>query len=558
LKLILKNGVVYDPANGINGEKMDICIKDGKIVEKVRFAKEIDLKGRLVMPAGFDIHSHIAGGKVNVGRLFRPEDSLRRLVAKRGILRSGSGCSVPTVHLTGYDYALMGYTTAIEPAVPPLMARHTHHELNEIPIIDKACFPLFDGNWFVMKFISEEKLEELKAYVAWLLWATKGYAVKITNPGGTEAWGWRKNVHDIDEEVPFFGVTPKEIITNLVDVCNELKLPHSVHLHCNMLGEPGNYEITIKTLKLVRGRDFEGRQSLHVTHLQFHCYGGEDWKTFESKADEVAKEVNANDNVTIDTGNVIFGDTTTMTADAPMEFDLYKLTGLKWANKDVELETAPGVTPYIYSPKVLVNAVQWAIGIELALLIRPEKVILTTDHPNGGVFTNYPKVIAWLMSRRAREEMLARVHKSTERRTVLPTIDRELDFYEIAMMTRSNPAKSAGFPNKGHLGVGADADVAVYDIKPNEVDPSRNPELIERAFSRAYLTIKGGEIIVREGEIVKVVHGRTFWVDAMNRVDGSIIEKDLNYFFKRYYSVNLSNYVVRERELRRSEKICVS
>jgi len=558
MKLILKNGIVYDPANGINGERMDICIKDGKIVEKVRGAKEIDVSNKLVMPAGFDIHSHIAGGKVNVGRLFRPEDSLRRLVPKRDALRGGSGYSVPTVHLIGYDYALMGYTTVIEPAVPPLMARHTHHELNEIPIIDKACFPLYDGNWFVMKYIAEEKMEELKTYVAWLLWATKGYSVKITNPGGTEAWGWGKNVHDIDEEVPYFGVTPREIITNLVEVVNELKLPHSVHLHCNMLGEPGNYEITIKTLQLVRNKDFEGRQSLHVTHLQFHCYGGDSWKTFESKADEVAKEVNKNENVMIDTGNVIFGDTTTMTADAPMEFDLFMLTGLKWANKDVELETAPGVTPYVYSPKVLVNAIQWAIGLELALLIKPEKVIMTTDHPNGGVFTDYPKVIAWLMSKKAREEMLAKTHKSTEHRTLLSSIDKEYDFYEIAMITRSNPAKDAGFPNKGHLGVGADADVAVYDINPLEVNPSREPKKIERAFSRAYMTVKGGEIVVKEGEIVNVVGGRTFWVDATGKVDRSLIEKDLDYFFKRYYSVNLSNYVVGEEELRRSERVCVS
>ena len=34
-ELIIKNGFVFDPINGINGEKMDIAIKNGKIVEKV-------------------------------------------------------------------------------------------------------------------------------------------------------------------------------------------------------------------------------------------------------------------------------------------------------------------------------------------------------------------------------------------------------------------------------------------------------------------------------------------------------------------------------------------
>ena len=35
MELLIKNGFVYDPINGINGEKMDIAIKDRKIVENV-------------------------------------------------------------------------------------------------------------------------------------------------------------------------------------------------------------------------------------------------------------------------------------------------------------------------------------------------------------------------------------------------------------------------------------------------------------------------------------------------------------------------------------------
>jgi Formylmethanofuran dehydrogenase subunit A len=30
MEYILKNGIVYDPANEVNGEKMDICFADGK------------------------------------------------------------------------------------------------------------------------------------------------------------------------------------------------------------------------------------------------------------------------------------------------------------------------------------------------------------------------------------------------------------------------------------------------------------------------------------------------------------------------------------------------
>jgi formylmethanofuran dehydrogenase subunit A len=77
-ELIIKNGFVFDPINKVNGEKKDIAIKNGKIVEKVtRKAQVIDAAGLTVMPGAVDIHTHIAGGEVNTGRMVRPEDTLR-------------------------------------------------------------------------------------------------------------------------------------------------------------------------------------------------------------------------------------------------------------------------------------------------------------------------------------------------------------------------------------------------------------------------------------------------------------------------------------------------
>ena len=78
MEFILKNGIVYDPANGINGEKKDIMVKDDIIVEEVSAnAKVIDVTNKIVMPAGVDPHDHVAGPKLVVCRLYRPEDSRR-------------------------------------------------------------------------------------------------------------------------------------------------------------------------------------------------------------------------------------------------------------------------------------------------------------------------------------------------------------------------------------------------------------------------------------------------------------------------------------------------
>ena len=109
-ELLIKNGFVFDPKNGINGEKMDIAIKDGKIVEKVnaRKAKIIDATGLTVMPGGVDIHTHIAGGEVNTGRLVRPEDHVKDVVRKTALTRGGTGYSIPSTFVTGYRYSKMG------------------------------------------------------------------------------------------------------------------------------------------------------------------------------------------------------------------------------------------------------------------------------------------------------------------------------------------------------------------------------------------------------------------------------------------------------------------
>jgi len=96
MELIIKNGSVFDPSNGIKGDKTDISIKDGKIVDKVSSkATVIDAGGRLVMAGGVDAHSHIAGAKVNVGRIMRPEDTRSGIKPRTKITRPYTGYTVP-------------------------------------------------------------------------------------------------------------------------------------------------------------------------------------------------------------------------------------------------------------------------------------------------------------------------------------------------------------------------------------------------------------------------------------------------------------------------------
>lgn len=565
MEYILKNGIVYDPANKVDGEKKDVMFKDGKIVDNVSSdAKVIDVTDKIVMPAGVDPHAHVAGPKLVVGRLYRPEDSRKGVTAKTDVIRSETGFSIPNCAATGYRYSRLGYGTVVEAAMPPLEAKHTHEEIMAIPNLDIPALPLFGNNWFVMQFAKEGKIDELAAFISAWLKLSKGYGVKIVNPCGSEAWGWGKNVHGYDDSAPYWDVTSREVVRALAKANEQLGLPHSIHVHPNDLGHPGNVPTTLETLDSVKDiqknspvRD----QVMHCTHIQFHSYDGNSWRDASSGAEPVADFINKNKHVTCDVGQVTLDETTTMTADAPMEYDLFKLSGLKWANKDIECETAAGIIPVIYSGKSPVNSLQWAIGLELFLMIdNPWQVALTTDHPNAGPFIRYPRIISWLMSNERRMEMIENkeVHNWVERRTALATIDREYDFMDIATISRAGPARIHGFEDRGALSAGMNADIAVYDINPNDFDPSKNAAGVEKAFGNAAYTIKDGQILVKDGDVVKVKPSQTIWtnVQGYEQQEQKILDEIMP-FFNKYYTVKFENYKVHDHYLNKAIEVKV-
>ena len=546
--LLIKNAFVIDPIQRIFGETMDIAIRDGKIVDDVKNPDEvIDAGGMLTLPGGIDSHTHVCGTKVNCGRYMSPEDMRSVRTVQKGKMHATSGFSVPTTYGNSYRYSRMGYTTLLEGAMAPMAARHTHEEFRYTPLQDCFANTLFDGNWFALEAIEEGDIKRLAGVLAWYLSAVKGFGVKLTNPGGTEAWGFGKNVTCIHEQIPRFAITPRDIIVRMVEANEMLNLPHSVHLHCNNLGQPGNYLCTLDTYDAIPDLNSK-RQSLYSTHVQFHSYGGTSWNDFCSKADDIAQSVNNKPHIVIDTGQVMFGKTTTMTADGPMEFNLYRLYNNKWSNHDVELETGSGVIPVIYQRKNLVNAIMWSIGLELALLVDdPWQCILATDNPNGAPFVKYPEVMALLMSKAYREKEFATLHKSTNRRVSLPAIDREITWDEIVVMTRSAQARAMGIIDygKGHLAEGAEADIAIYPIDVTTTDPTRDYECIINGFGTTDYTIKRGEVVCQRGVCTVGEPHTTYWVKPRvspaydMSLDAAFIDK-----FNRYYSMRMANYPV--------------
>ncbi len=532
----ISQGTVYDPANGIDGKICDLWILDGRIVSPpadstIRPVRTIDAEGLVVMPGGIDIHCHIAGPKVNVARKLRPEDKRRaEPVMRTKNTHSGTMGAVPSTFATGYKYAGLGYTTAFDAAVPPLGARHAHEEFEDTPCLDKGFYVLMGNNHYVMKAIAEKEPQKLKAFIGWLLSATKGYAPKLVNPGGVEVWKSRQggNVHGLDELVDHFQVTPRQIISGVAQAAGELKLPHAVHIHCNNLGMPGNWTTTLETMKAL-----EGRRG-HITHIQFHSYGGGngDENTFNSKVLPLADYVNSHPNITVDVGQVLFGETTSMTGDGPLGYFLSNIYGGKWFSSDTEMESGCGITPIKYRNKSLVHSLQWAIGLEWYLTVNdPWRVIMSTDHPNGGSFLAYPQIIRLLMDKTYRQDVLKTCPPEILHRSSLADMDREYTLNEIAIITRAGPARILGLKNKGHLGPGADADITIYTPDPNQ----------ERMFELPRMVIKSGRIMVEQGEIRDPLIGKTLYVPPDY---DQAVEPDIQAWFEKYYSIRWRNYPV--------------
>ena len=533
----LKNGVVYDPVHGINGEKRDIYIRDGLITRKpssnVRINQTYDMKDKIIMSGAIDIHTHIGGGKVNIARMMLPEDHENDLVPKTPLTRSGCGNAVPSTLTTGYRYAEMGYTACFEPAMLPTNARQAHMEMADIPIVDKGAYAVLGSDDFLLRMLAKKNDQAaISDYVGWIINATQALGIKVVNPGGINAFKFNQRSLELDELNKHYGVSPRDILKALTRAVTELGIPHPLHVHGCNLGVPGNLKTTIDTINAAEG------MRMHLTHIQFHSYGTEGDRKFSSGAGQIAEAVNKNPNISIDVGQILFGQTVTASGDSMLQYaGHWHAHPKKWVVMDIECDAGCGVVPFKYRDESFVNALQWCIGLEIFLLIDdPWRVFLTTDHPNGAPFTSYPHLIRLLMDRSFRNDILSTINKDAAAHSILSTIDREYSLYDIATMTRAAPAKSLGLKNRGHLGSGAIADITVYSNNKNK----------EKMFSKPDYVFKDGELVVRKGKVTKVKNGVTHTLRP--EFDKSI-EKTLNSYFEKYQTVSLENFKIDDDEI---------
>lgn len=542
---VLRGVKLYDPQNGIEAQIRDLWWAGGRMLQATgevpTHARVWDGHGLVALPGGVDMHCHIAGAKVNAARKLRVDDrrpdTQRPAVAAdcAAPLMGGTWGSVPSTFTAGYHYAAMGYTAAFDAAVSPLLARQAHRELDDTPCLDKGFFTLVGNHVALLQAIAARQPQQVDRILAWLLSASHGYAPKVVNPGGVENWKQTgADIRSLDDRIGYFDTSPRQVLEAITQAANRLGLPHPIHIHTNHLGMAGNWRTTLETMRSIGGL------RAHFAHIQFHSYAGgdADEDSFGSQVAPLADFINRHPELSVDVGQVVFGDTTSMTGDGPVGYYLSRLYGRPWVSSDTELETGCGIVPIEYRRKSVIHAWQWAIGLEWYLSVTdPWQIVMSTDHPNGGSFKAYPQIIRLLMDRAYRLEVLETLPEAVRLRTCLRDHTREYTLQEIAIITRAAPAKLLGLSSKGHLGPGADADITLYVPDAN----------YEQMFAMPRHVIKGGQFVIRDFEISSTPPGETWSVD-LGQTAGH--DADFEDWIRRYYTLQPENLRVAAAEIR--------
>jgi formylmethanofuran dehydrogenase subunit A len=513
----ITGGRILDPANGVDAVG-DVWL-DGERVAAApaggRAHETFDATGCIVMAGAIDIHSHIAGANVNTARLLLPEQHRAHAPRPATTPLSNAGWST---YETGRLYAQMGFTTVVEPATSPHHALHAHLELSDTPIIDKAILAILGNDDFGLSLMREGAgPAAIRDYVAWTLRSTKALGIKVINAGGAVAFKDNVRAFGFDDVVPHFGVTSRQIVKTLQRAVSDLGVPHPLHIHCNNLGLPGNVETALATIAAAEDLP------LHLAHLQFYGYGIEGSLGFSSAAPKLAEAVNKAKNVTIDVGQAMFGQTVTISSDVLRQFSARgQASPRKFVIVDGEANGG-GIMPYNYKSGRFANAVQFAVGLELFLLIEdPWRVFFTTDHPNGAPFTAYPDLFALLMSRDVRAQWLDKLPAEALAVTTLPSLTREYTWSEIATMTRAAPARLLGLRDRGHLAPGARADVAIYRPRMD----------LSETFRHAMRVYKDGDCVVKDGELTHYRFGRALHLAV--QPDATMTRRLADYYDSHY------------------------
>jgi formylmethanofuran dehydrogenase subunit A len=550
-KIIVKNGIIYDPINNVDGEVKDVLIQDGTIVEKFsnqKDVKEIDAKNKTVVPAAIDIHAHIASQQVNWVRLLGTKNPIFQETWK-GL----------TLDFIAKQYLSNGYTFILETNVFPSLSSQAALNLTMLPVLDSAYLLNLSNFWPMELEFQKGMVDQASAYISDVLEKTKAFGLKIYNPFEREEWNFKKLRDDLEKKGRLYNFTPLDVYENMTRYVERLKLPHSIHAHI----EAYENEQAKRNLNLVlnRIRDLnleiptkpeKGRRSqvFHVAHASSYNMDGDN--------SELIKFYNENAEFDLDIGFIGFDPINpVISSDRRFITTLSnQQNSFKLIRSAIELEGDTFSSLRIFDKQNKNHCIIWANGLDIALKIKNKwQVQFSVNFPNYSSISKVPQISSWLLSDKAREDFMQNFNDEFLKRNSIASNNDSLSFYEYIIITRASPAKSLGIGDiKGNLGIGADGDLNIIDFNPKKENIQNNYQTVIDALTSMDYVIKSGKIIKKDQSLDLSTKGKIFWAEGIPKKerDTFVLNKKKE-FYEKYYStfykstkVNLKEEVLRK------------
>jgi len=545
-KFIIKNGLVYDPLNQIEGEKKDILVESGRIIDKFgneTDIKEIDANGKTVIPSAIDIHTHIASQQVNWIRLLGSNNEKFK--------ETWQGLTLEKI---AKDYLSMGYTFILEANVFPSLAKQTIFNFHQLPVLDKGMLLNISNLWPLELEFQRGKIEDMAVFLSDLLSKTKAFGFKVYNPFECEVWNFKELREDLTSQGRLYNFSALDVYENVVKCVESLGLPHSAHAHIegyeDEIGKVNLFTVLekIKLLNLETGLGTNSNrkraQILHLAHLNSYAVDGDN--------STLINFLNKNPNFSADLSFIGFNQINPLvTSDRRLINSMFTMDSIdnpfKLISSAVEFEGDSFVTLRSLHKDDYKACTLWANALDLALNIQNKyQLSLSLNFPNYANITDIPEIVSWLISYKARENFMKGMNDTFLKKNALLSNEKELSFAELVCLTRANPAKILGLGSiKGNLGLHSDADINIIDINIKDINLNTEYEKLKDSLSNIDYVIKSGKIVKKQNSIDTSSNGLIFWSEGQVEKEGkNFILSKKEEFYNKYSSMFYDSYQV--------------
>jgi len=545
-KILIKNGIVYDPLNKIEGEKKDILVESGQIVDKFtnsKDIKEIDATGKTIIPSAIDIHTHVASQQVNWARLLGSNIDKFKEVWKGLRLKN-----------IAKDYISMGYTFILEANVFPSLAKQTIFNFQQIPVLDKAMLLNVSNLWPLELEFQRGKIKDMAVFLSDLLSKTYGFGFKVYNPFECETWDFKELREDLTKQGRLYNFSALDVYENVVKCVESLGLPHSTHAHIegyeNKIGKKNLFTVLekIKSLNLAPNQqtnsNVKRNQIFHIAHANSYAYDGNN--------ETLINFLNNNQNFSVDLSFIGFNKINPIiTSDRRLINSMLTLDAIdnqyKLISSAVEFEGDSFVSMRTLDKSSNQDCILWANALDLALNVKNKyQVCFSLNFPNYANLMDIPEIATWLTSKEARDNYMEGMNKEFLKDSILKSDDKILNFTEFLQLTRVSPAMCLGLGSiKGNIGLGADADINILNLNIKETDLTKDFGKFKKELSNIEYVIKSGEIVKKQDKFNLKPQGSIFWANGKADTEGKdLIMSKKEEFYRKYSSMFYDSYQV--------------